>query len=58
MGQSTKDLYDELVQLTGKLRWLNDSGQDRSRNMSLAVTNLENAEDKLKRHLDAQAPSN
>lgn len=51
MGQSTEDLYEELCALTKKLKWLNDSGQDRSRNMSLCVTNLENAEDKLARHL-------
>lgn len=52
MGQSAKDLYEELVALRKKLQWMNDSGQDRSRNMSLCVTNLENAEDKLQRHLE------
>jgi hypothetical protein len=53
MGQSTEDLFEELKALTVKLKWLNDSGQERSRNMSLCITNLENAEDKLRRHIEA-----
>ena len=51
MGQSTEQLLEELVALRKKLAYLNNT-TERSRNMSLTVTNLENAEDKLRRHLE------
>lgn len=50
MGYDTVLLWNELKALTDKFRTVNES-TERSRNLSLVITNLENAEDKVKRHL-------
>lgn len=50
MGQNTDDLLVELQRLIAKLEFINTT-PERSRSLSLAITNLENAEDKLVRHI-------
>lgn len=43
-------LWAELRALTDRVRTLNE-GPTRSRNLSLVITRLEDAEDRMKRHL-------